>query len=153
MDTHHEESHVACHAQGLGKTVTVIALILSAPAPNMAVSISAQSDSEGSGTDLVSPLSSESGRTDNSIQGYIIDSADSGHSMKEDAGVSFELAMKDPWDRAELCGGTLIVVPTSLLHQWHRELHDKVTNRSGKIGSLFEDICQAYLSKQVACSY
>lgn len=31
-----------------------------------------------------------------------------------------------------LAAGTLIVCPTSVLHQWHRELRDKVTAAAGK---------------------
>ena len=38
-----------------------------------------------------------------------------------------------PWSVGDLRGGTLVVCPTSVLHQWRRELKDKVAQSTGAL--------------------
>lgn len=124
-------------AAGLGKTVTTIALIVSAPAPNMVCAASAgisYSDSSTSGG--LSAQSSQSGRTD---EGSPEDTADIAYSNAktdedevEDECLEDSIAARDPWEKGSLRGGTLIVVPTSVLHQWHQEIRDKVASSVGR---------------------
>ena len=119
-----------CGLQGLGKTVTTIALILSAPAPNMIPSAGPAPSESGSssGAESLEDQSSDLGRTDDGVLEDTTDSSDGDEEVDADD----SLAAKDPWEKGPLRGGTLVVVPTSVLHQWHQELRDKVATSAGE---------------------
>lgn len=131
----------AVYLQGLGKTVSTIALIVSNPSPNMRetrqlAGLSRDSgeqpisgDSNSNDADAVSMDSTTSGRTDDSIgPAYSEPEATPGLSAS-DTDEQDSLAASD--DEQETAG-TLIVCPTSVLQQWHRELTDKVAAAAGK---------------------
>ncbi|BDA41061.1 Helicase-like transcription factor CHR28 [Coccomyxa sp. Obi] len=141
--------------QGLGKTVTTIALILSAPAPNMvraaSVSIS-HGDSRSSGS--LSAQSSKSGRTDEDSPGCTADSAISNantdEAEAEDECQEDSTAARDPWEKGSLRGGTLIVVPTSVLHQWHQEIRDKIVSSVGLRTHVYHGRSKAWTGQELA---
>ncbi len=126
-----------CHdvAAGLGKTITTVALILSAPAPNMVHATSAGiSHSDSSSSESVSAQSSTSGSKEEGTPDCTTDSTTSNAQTDEDDGGHLEdcIAARNPWEKGSLRGGTLIVVPTSVLHQWHQEIRDKVASSVGR---------------------
>ena len=162
------------HAQGLGKTVSTIALVLAAEAPNMAARAR-----RGSSEDTRYPESSDNssaytpdgpsptapgddtatadsatraGAAGNggaaaegpageptAAAGSEGSSEDDDCILVDDAGAAGAPAGKKaapgaderPWSAGDLRGGTLVVCPTSVLHQWRRELKDKVAQSTG----------------------
>ncbi|KAK9916313.1 hypothetical protein WJX75_001149 [Coccomyxa subellipsoidea] len=60
------------------------------------------------------------------------------------------LAAKDPWEKGGLRGGTLVVVPTSVLHQWHQELRDKVATSAGLRTHVYHGKSKAWTGQELA---
>ena len=149
------------HAQGLGKTVSTIALVLAAEAPNMAAQAR-----RGSSEDTRYPESSDNssaytpdppcaapheddtatadsasragGTAAAATAARGQSSEDDDCVLLEDVGVSGAadgrsalLVGERPWSEGDLRGGTLVVCPTSVLHQWRGELREKVAQSTG----------------------
>jgi hypothetical protein len=88
--------------------------------------------SSSSSSESLEDQSSDSGRTDDRAPEDTADSAGSSNGEGE-VETNDSLAAKDPWEKGGLRGGTLVVVPTSVLHQWHQELRDKVATSAGEL--------------------
>ncbi|CAL8466655.1 g6191 [Coccomyxa elongata] len=141
--------------QGLGKSVTTVALILSAPAPNMVYATSAGiSHSDSSSSESVSAQSSTSGRTEEGTPGCTADSATSNAQTDEDEGgderLEDSIAARNPWEKGSFRGGTLIVVPTSVLHQWYQEIRDKVASSVGLRTHVYHGRSKAWTGQELA---
>ncbi|KAF8409328.1 hypothetical protein HHK36_005403 [Tetracentron sinense] len=108
--------------QGLGKTVSTIALILKERSPSSKVNTMAikQGDSEALNLD----------EEDDGVPelAEMKQDGDSGHVMVNRRSIKTENAFILAKGRP--AAGTLVVCPTSVLRQWDEELHNKVTSKA-----------------------
>ncbi|XP_022715926.1 helicase-like transcription factor CHR28 isoform X3 [Durio zibethinus] len=107
--------------QGLGKTVSTIALILSERPPSSTAS------SQDMGKGEMETLNLDDDEDDDDDEGM---KQESDNSQVMSNGAPKKSSSPSGQAKGRPAGGTLIVCPTSVLRQWAEELHNKVTSKA-----------------------